>query len=68
MTGPRDDRVSATEMGALGADGAAFDGGMSRLSLDIIDEVLARYDFSAATRILDVGGGRGHFAAAVLEA
>jgi len=49
-------------------DGAAFDGGMARLSLDIIDEALARYDFSASTRILDVGGGRGHFAAAVLEA
>jgi SAM-dependent methyltransferase len=49
-------------------DGAAFEGGMTRLSLDVIDEVLARYDFSAATRILDVGGGRGHFAAAVLEA
>ena len=50
-------------------DGAAFDGGMTRLSLDIIDETLARCDFSVATRILaDVGGGRGHFAAAVLEA
>jgi hypothetical protein len=49
-------------------DGAAFDGGMTRLSLDIIDEALARYDFSVARRILDVGGGRGHFAAAVLEA
>ena len=49
-------------------DGAAFDGGMTRLSLDIIDETLARYDFSVATRILDVGGGRGHFAAAVLQA
>jgi SAM-dependent methyltransferase/DNA-binding transcriptional ArsR family regulator len=49
-------------------DGAAFDGGMARLSLDIIDETLARYDFSVATHILDVGGGRGHFAAAVLEA
>jgi len=48
--------------------GAAFDGGMTRLSLDIIDEALARYDFSVARRILDVGGGRGHFAAAVLEA
>jgi hypothetical protein len=48
--------------------GAAFDGGMTRLSLDVIDQALARYDFSAATRILDVGGGRAHFAAAVLEA
>ena len=41
---------------------------MARLSLDIIRETLARYDFSAAHRVLDVGGGRGHFAAAVLEA
>ena len=49
-------------------DGAAFDGGMTRLSLEIIDEALARCDFSGATHILDVGGGRGHFAAAVLEA
>ena len=48
--------------------GAAFDGRMTGLSLDIIDETVARYDFSAATHILDVGGGRGHFAAAVLDA
>jgi len=48
--------------------GAAFDGGMTRLALGVIDEALAHYDFSAAKRILDVGGGRGHFAAAVLEA
>jgi O-methyltransferase domain len=45
-----------------------FDGGMTRLALGVIDEALAHYDFSAAKRILDVGGGRGHFAAAVLEA
>jgi len=40
---------------------------MARLSYGVIREALEHYDFGAATRILDVGGGRGHFAAAVLE-
>jgi O-methyltransferase domain len=48
--------------------GAAFDGTMTRLSHGVIREAIAHYDFRAASRILDVGGGRGHFAAAVLEA
>jgi hypothetical protein len=48
--------------------GAAFDGTMTRLSHGVVEEVIERYDFAAASRILDVGGGRGHFAAAVLEA
>jgi hypothetical protein len=47
--------------------GAAFDGTMARLSYGVITEALEHYDFGAATRILDLGGGRGHFAAAVLE-
>jgi orsellinic acid C2-O-methyltransferase len=48
--------------------GAAFDGTMARLSDRVVDEAVAQYDFGAAARILDVGGGRGHFVAAVLEA
>jgi orsellinic acid C2-O-methyltransferase len=48
--------------------GAAFDGTMARLSDRVVDEAVARYDFGTASRILDVGGGRGHFVAAVLEA
>jgi O-methyltransferase domain len=48
--------------------GAAFDGTMTRLSQRVVDEAVAGYDFAAAARILDVGGGRGHFVAAVLEA
>ena len=47
--------------------GAAFDGTMARLSDGVVREALEQYDFGAATRLLDVGGGRGHFAAAVLE-
>jgi O-methyltransferase domain len=48
--------------------GAAFDGTMARLSDRVVDEAVAGYDFGTAARILDVGGGRGHFVAAVLEA
>jgi hypothetical protein len=48
--------------------GAAFDGTMTRLSQGVVEEAVEHYDFGAALRILDVGGGRGHFAAAVLEA
>jgi orsellinic acid C2-O-methyltransferase len=48
--------------------GAAFDGTMARLSDRVVDEAVAHYDFGAASRILDVGGGRGHFLTAVLEA
>jgi orsellinic acid C2-O-methyltransferase len=47
---------------------AAFDGTMARLSYRVVEEAVERYDFGAASRILDVGGGRGHFVAAVLEA
>jgi orsellinic acid C2-O-methyltransferase len=48
--------------------GSAFDGTMARLSDRVVDEALVHYDFAGASRILDVGGGRGHFVAAVLEA
>ena len=48
--------------------GAAFDGTMTALSLAVIAEAVATYDFGSAQRVLDIGGGRGHFAAAVLLA
>jgi O-methyltransferase domain len=48
--------------------GAAFDGTMTRLSHGVVTEAVEQYDFAAASRILDVGGGRGHFLAEVLEA
>jgi O-methyltransferase domain len=48
--------------------GAAFDGAMTRLSQEVVHEAVEHYDFAAASGILDVGGGRGHFLAAVLEA
>jgi O-methyltransferase domain len=48
--------------------GAAFDGTMTRLSQRVVDEAVAGYDFAATARVLDVGGGRGHLVAAVLEA
>lgn len=48
--------------------GAAFDGTMSALSLAVIAEAVASYDFGSAQRVLDIGGGRGHFATAVLLA
>ena len=48
--------------------GATFDGTMTRLSQGVVAEAVASYDFDGASRILDVGGGRGHFVAAVLDA
>jgi orsellinic acid C2-O-methyltransferase len=48
--------------------GAAFDGAITRLSQGVIDEAVAHYDFGGASRVLDVGAGRGHFVSAVLEA
>ena len=48
--------------------GDAFDGTMTRMSRGVIAQAVASYDFSAATRILDIAGGRGHFVAAVLAA
>jgi O-methyltransferase len=48
--------------------GAAFDGTMTRMSQGVIAQAVAAYDFAGVRKILDVGGGRGHFVAAVLEA
>jgi hypothetical protein len=48
--------------------GASFDGMMSQLSRRVIAAAVADYDFSAMSRVLDVGGGLGHFVAAVLTA
>jgi O-methyltransferase domain len=48
--------------------GAAFDGMMSQLSRRVIAAAVTDYDFSAVSRVLDVGGGLGHFVAAVLRA
>jgi methylase of polypeptide subunit release factors len=47
---------------------AAFDGMMSQLSRRVIAAAVADYDFSAVSTVLDVGGGLGHFVAAVLTA
>jgi SAM-dependent methyltransferase len=47
---------------------AAFDGTMTQRSGEVIAETVASYDFSSALRVLDVGGGVGHFLAAVLTA
>jgi protein-L-isoaspartate O-methyltransferase len=41
---------------------------MSQLSRRVIAAAVAAYDFSAVSRVLDVGGGLGHFVAAVLSA
>jgi O-methyltransferase domain len=41
---------------------------MTLHSHGVVREAVEHYDFAAASRILDVGGGRGHFVAEVLEA
>jgi protein-L-isoaspartate O-methyltransferase len=48
--------------------GHTFDGAMATLSQDVIAEAIAHYDYAFATSVLDIGGGRGHFVAAVLDA
>lgn len=48
--------------------GAAFDGMMTQLSRSVVHEVVSSCDFASASRVLDVGGGRGHLVAAVLDA
>ena len=48
--------------------GASFDGMMSQFSNQAIAEAVTDYDFSSASKVLDVGGGLGHFVAAVLTA
>ena len=46
--------------------GASFDGMMSQLSRRVVAAAVAAYDFSDVSQVLDVGGGLGHFVAAVL--
>jgi hypothetical protein len=48
--------------------GASFDGMMSQLSRRVVAAAVAAYDFSDVSRVLDVGGGLGHFVASVLAA
>jgi predicted O-methyltransferase YrrM len=47
---------------------AAYNGGMTGLNAALVPLVVAAYDFSRFTRIVDVAGGHGSFLAAVLEA
>ncbi len=48
--------------------GAAFDRTMTRMSRGVIAQAVTAYDFTGASKVLDIGGGRGHFVAAVLKA
>lgn len=50
------------------AAGGAFDGTMTRMSRGVIAQAITAYDFTEASNVLDIGGGHGHFVAAVLEA
>ena len=45
-----------------------FDGAMAAKSHEQLAQVVSAYDFSAFSRIADIGGGRGHLLRAVLEA
>jgi hypothetical protein len=47
--------------------GAAFQGGMSGYSAQEAAAILAVYDFSDVTTVVDVGGGHGAFVAALLR-
>jgi hypothetical protein len=47
---------------------ATFDGAMTSLSRQVADAVVGAYDFSRFASVTDVGGGRGAFLAAVLQA
>ena len=49
-------------------DGAIFNGGMAAFSELENPPIAAAYDFPAGARVVDVGGGRGGFIAAVLRA
>ena len=49
-------------------DGRQFNLVMTRMSEQALPALLAAYDFSPYRRIVDVGGGRGHVLAAILEA
>lgn len=48
--------------------GAAFNAGMTVLSAIVADAVVAAYDFSDLSPVVDVGGGQGRLIAAVLRA
>ena len=48
------------------ADGTSFDAAMGNLSVIDALDVVAHYDVSRFTRIVDVGGGRGHLLAGLL--
>ncbi|XXT25104.1 methyltransferase [Sorangium sp. So ce429] len=48
--------------------GERFDRVMTSLSGMVADGLSSLYDFSSARRLVDVGGGRGHFLARILEA
>ena len=49
-------------------DGATFNGGMAAFSELENPAIAAAYEFPAGARVVDVGGGRGGFIAAVLRA
>jgi hypothetical protein len=49
-------------------EGAIFDGAMTAIMLRANRHVLAAYDFGRFARVVDVGGGRGAFLGAVLDA
>ncbi len=48
-------------------DAAIFNGAMHEISIQDNPEILDAYDFSAATSIMDVGGGEGFLLAALLD-
>lgn len=48
--------------------GERFDRNMTRVTSVVSASVVAGYDFSSIRRLVDVGGGRGHFLAAILAA
>jgi hypothetical protein len=49
-------------------ESAIFDGAMTAIMLRANGHVLAAYDFGQYARVVDVGGGRGAFLGAILEA
>jgi hypothetical protein len=49
-------------------ESAIFDGAMTAIMLRANGHVLAAYDFGRYARVVDVGGGRGAFLGAILEA
>src|SRR5918993_573524 len=47
---------------------AAMNAGLTALSTTVAQAIVAAYDFSAAERLVDVGGGQGQLLAAILRA